>query len=225
MTTGTPNLHQRLLLAISQIDRVKATGKTAQGVKTMSIADVEGAIKKALAENGIITRPSHHEKPIWNPEAKPAVWEVDLIIRVVNADDPNDFYEDRTCDVGSNPSAAVSWAVKRYWKAVFHLSDDDERAGQSYEPAIPGARRSSYGDSPRQAPPRSEPPVAAVSSGSAARIASLHNSLPANMQWTPAVLKAKLGHPDPASVISELEQLHARSARPAVVEPMQEAML
>lgn len=146
MTVNNGSLHQRLAEIAGKVGAIKATGKTPQGVKALSIANVEDALRPLFIEHRVLTGFRWNDKPMPLErvsikvnektgevrESKYYEWLADLTVWMVNADDGTDRIEDRICDIGSSPSAAVSFSLKRYFRALFHLADeeDENRPGQ-----------------------------------------------------------------------------------------------
>lgn len=142
MTANGKNLYQRLSAIAEEVGAIKATGKTAQGAVTISISDVEEALGERMVKHGVVTGYRWNDAPVMReittagkinqrtgeigPEGKMVLWQADLTIWLANADKPDEKIEDRVCDIGSNPSAAVSFALKRYYRALFHLADEDD---------------------------------------------------------------------------------------------------
>lgn len=141
----TPNprtVYQRLAQVSAEVG-VKATGKTAQGTPTLSIADVEDALRPLLAKHGLVTGYHWNAPPlIVGTEGKLTLWQADLTVWVATVDGAGDRLEDRVFDIGSSPSAAVSFALKRYYRALFHLADaeDETRSAPIQSRRVPQAR-------------------------------------------------------------------------------------
>ena len=126
-TRSTRNLFQRLNAVQGEVDHIKATGKTAYNQKALSIEDVEDALGDLFAKHGVVTGYHFNSKPeVAGNEGRSTLWLVDLTIWLRNADAPTDLQEDALFDVGTSPSAAVSFALKRYYKAMFHLADEED---------------------------------------------------------------------------------------------------
>lgn len=127
MTDTTRNLYQRLAAITGAVGSIRATGRTAQQQPTISIADVEDALRGLLAEHGVVTGYRWNTLPtIVHAGEKVTTWQADLTVWLVNADKPDDAREDRITDIGTSPSAAVSFALKRYYRALFHLADESD---------------------------------------------------------------------------------------------------
>lgn len=162
MTESPRSLHERLLECERQIV-IKKTGKTAPNAgsqKTFSIQDVENAIDDLFVKNGILSDYTAIGPPtLYEPfgvSAKFAMWGQGIKIRIWNADQPTESIEADSYDVGNSPSAAVSYALKRYYKALFHIADEkDERrnAGEDApEPTRPAPRQVPVTPPPAPAP-------------------------------------------------------------------------
>ena len=124
------NLAERIL-AVTRDVKVTVTGKTAQGQETMSIADVDSALGDACAAHGVLTGDyTFNEIPVLLPDTRPALWQADITNRTSNAANPEEFRDVRLIDVGTSPSAAVSFALKRYYRALFHLSREEDRESE-----------------------------------------------------------------------------------------------
>lgn len=173
---GTGTLHQRLATIAGKVGAIKATGKTPQGVKALSIANVEDALRPLFIEHRVLTGFRWNDKPMPLErvsikvnektgeirESKYYEWLADLTVWMVNADDGTDRIEDRICDIGSSPSAAVSFSLKRYFRALFHLADEDDenRPGATRKPvqvARPAVKSSGVAIPPAPSPSRHEP--------------------------------------------------------------------
>ena len=129
-TTAPKNLYQKLAAIADEVS-VKATGRTAQGQQTISIKDTEDAIGELTAKHGVVTGYRWNARPeVVAQEGRLSIWLCDITAWLVNADDPSDIREAQLFDVGSSPSAAVSFALKRYYRALFHLAaeEDETRA-------------------------------------------------------------------------------------------------
>lgn len=156
-TNGTvPTLEQRLVAIEAEIEPIKPTGHNEYSKPALSISDVEEALRPLLAKHRVLTR--WRRKTLERIENR--LWRAELIVRVVNADDGEDAFEEEWEDVGSNPSAAYSFTRKGYYKALFHLADDDEDATRREDPP-PSDRRAA--SKPReQKPPKEKAAAAAV---------------------------------------------------------------
>jgi hypothetical protein len=137
---GAPvlNLYQRLATVAKQVGSLAPSGHDQYGKTALSIYDVEEAVRKPLAEAGVITRWSYVSL---TPQDK--LWIAHLRVTLTNADDREDWAEDDWIDVGSNPMAATSFARKGYYKALFHLDDKESDAdkGDRTPPATDGEGR------------------------------------------------------------------------------------
>lgn len=157
------NLYQRLAAITAEV-AVKATGKTAFGpTATISITDAERALGDLTAKHGVVTGYRWNAKP----EQQGSLWLADLTVWMVNADDPDDEREETVYDVGNSPSAAVSYAIKRYYRALFHLADEQDE------------QRTVSGSHPPPAPAAARTTVTRMSTAEQARIEALNKSLPA----------------------------------------------
>jgi hypothetical protein len=153
-----PNLYQRLARIAADVGRIKATGKTQQNQPTLSIVDVEDALRERIAAHGVVTGYHWNTPPTIVGEIKGekgtvTLWQADLTVWFVNADSPADMREDRVFDIGTSPSAAVSFALKRLYRALFHLADtEDETRSARVQPPV---------RKPTEAP-APKPPVSAI---------------------------------------------------------------
>lgn len=122
------NLHQRIQAVQGEIGRVPATGKNQFKSPAVSIEDVENELRPHLARYGIITRWTFEENGL-QALSDGKLWMVRLLIEVVNADDPTDSWTDRWYDIGTTPLAATSFAVKGYYKRLFHIASAEDESG------------------------------------------------------------------------------------------------
>jgi hypothetical protein len=150
-SNGTRNLYQRLAAIAGEVAPIKATGKTAQGQPALSIVDVEDALRSLFIKHGIVSGYHWNSLPIpierTGRSGNYTEWQADLTLWLMNPDDPKDTREDRVCDIGSSPSAAVSFALKRYWRALFHLADESDES-PSIKPAIAPVVKSAFPPDP-----------------------------------------------------------------------------
>jgi hypothetical protein len=179
------NLYQRIA-AIAGAVSVRATGRTAQGQRTISIADAEDALGDLMAEHGVVSGFRWNARPeVVGQEGKVSTWLADITVWLVNADAPDDRLEQPLYDVGSSPSAAVSFALKRFYRALFHLaSEEDENR------SVAGAARA-------QAQPRAtaqqQPAVTtkpAVTTEQRAELKALDDALPEDLRLSAEGKKA-----------------------------------
>lgn len=179
------NLHQRILAVAAEIGQIKATGKTAQGAPTLSIEDVEDALRELLSKHGVDVDYSFRKTPRIvgqeGREGKVTIWQVDLEVRCINVDDPGDHSVSRISDIGTSPSAAVSFALKRYYRARFHLADaEDEKRSVSLD-------RSGF-----QPVPRQRTGYVRNGAGVPSDIVAVNEALPENVRWFPKKIEASL---------------------------------
>lgn len=180
-TNGTTkNLYQRIA-AITAAVQVKATGKTAHGQQTISITDVEGALGELTAMHGVVTDYRWNEAPtVIGNEGKMSLWLAHITARVVNADNHDDRIEAELFDVGTSPSAAVSFALKRYYRAMYHLATEEDE------------KRSVSGSQP-QAQQRSTTTATAkptLTTEQRAELTALNDALPEDLRLTAEGKKA-----------------------------------
>lgn len=124
------NLYQRLLQVQAGVESVKVTGKTPQGKPVISIDDVEEAFGDLLLSAGVFTTYFWNGPgEIWVMPGKDGdyrLWSADITYVFINVDAPEERLEVRSWDIGSNPSAGVSAAIKRLLRGSFHLQSDGE---------------------------------------------------------------------------------------------------
>lgn len=127
-------LRQRIAAITGEI-KIAATGKTERGQRTISIGDVDAALGPLMAKHGVI---SHYrflseptvayELPTRN-EGTLRMWKVHIegvISSVVHDGDHPEHISSELWDIGSSPSGAVSFALKRWLRALFKLAEDDD---------------------------------------------------------------------------------------------------
>jgi len=137
------NVYQRLAV-VQEAVSVKVTGANERGTKAISIKDTERALRDLLASHGVITR--WHRINLESYEQKTSkgtmsMWRLHCRVSVINADDPEDKFEDEWEDVGTNPSAAASFTRKSYYKALLHIADaDDDKVKEEPVSRVPAAR-------------------------------------------------------------------------------------
>ena len=136
--TTSKNLYQRLSAITAEIKAISPTGKTAFKTPALSIADVEDALRELLAKHGIVTGYTFLSKP---EVVTTNMWMVNLRVFFFNADKPDDKMECDVFDIGNSPSGAVSFALKRLFRAVFHLADADEEG-------VPRERKTAQSEAP-----------------------------------------------------------------------------
>lgn len=120
------NLHQRIAAVAAKVGQIKPSGKNQYNAQAISIDDVEAAIQPAFAEQGITTSYTHIERP---ESLDAGQWLVALKVTVFNADEPEQVVEGITYDTGGNVSAAVSYALKRFYKGLLHIGDEVDGHG------------------------------------------------------------------------------------------------
>lgn len=149
-----PGIYERIALITGEA-QVKATGKTEQGGVAMSIADVERVIGDLCAKHGVVTRWTDvslesYEQPTRNGSMR--MWLRHMRVKVVNADLPDEAFEDDWTDIGTNPMAAASFVRKGYYRALFHLADEADEA-KGVTPDEGGGQQVASGPAtPRTAP-------------------------------------------------------------------------
>lgn len=137
------NVYQRLALVQSQIT-VRVTGKNEKEKPAISIQDTERALRDLLVENGIVTVWGFDKRESYvqpTRSGQMTMWHVSGNVRVVNADKAEDFFSEPVGDVGTNPSAAMSFARKGFYKSLFHIAEkDDDKIRDEPNSRVPHAR-------------------------------------------------------------------------------------
>lgn len=121
-----PNLRQRILAIIKQVEGTKPTGKNAFQNKAYSVEDIENAIRGPLTQHGVIIRwSSANVQPVdqamWGRGGP--LWMHQLLVTMENAESPEDCFTDYQTDIGNSPTAAESFAKKAYYKSLFHIAE------------------------------------------------------------------------------------------------------
>lgn len=122
------NLYQRLCDIAGDVTGVEPTGRTAQGVPTMSIKDVEGALRFLFARHNVVSGFEWIFPPSVAQEYDRGgrLWQGHIKVWFLNPDKPEERLEIPVYEHGSNPSAVVSFALKRVYRALFHLADEGD---------------------------------------------------------------------------------------------------
>lgn len=192
-TNGTTkNLHQRIA-AITAAVQVKATGKTAHGQQTISITDVEDALGELTAMHGVVTDYRWNEAPtVIGNEGKMSLWLAHITASLVNADTPTDHIEAELYDVGTSPSAAVSFALKRYYRALFHLATEEDENRSVNRGSPPQGQQTGGKRQDQQRPPATPPATAkpTLTVEQRAELSALNDALPEDLRLTPEGKKA-----------------------------------
>lgn len=163
-------LHQRLAAITGEV-KIVGTGKTDRGQRTISIGDVDEALGPLMAKHGVVSDYEFLDPPVilyeqpTRGEGLLRVFLVHLLGIATNADDQGDRIERSLFDIGTSPSAAVSFALKRWHRALFKLVEDDDQ-----EPAAGRAQ-------PPQ-PPAGRPDGSVVTAAQKRRLKELHDALP-----------------------------------------------
>lgn len=124
------NLHRRLDAVMGAVEGIKATGKNEYKNPALSIGDVEQVVRPLLARHGVVIRfRLAGDTALVRLDGR--LWQTNLVVRVVNADDPGDHFEDLWSDIGATPSAAYSFTRKGYLKALLHLAEGDDDGDSS----------------------------------------------------------------------------------------------
>lgn len=119
----------RLAEITGKVAPIVATGTNQfdRNKKAMSVQDVEEALRPLLAEAGVVTNWSVTNALQLDSGQK--LWQLNFHVTVYSSDDAADKIESDWMDVGTSPTAAASFAVKGYYRRLFHLADaDDELA-------------------------------------------------------------------------------------------------
>lgn len=113
-------------------EQIKATGKTEFGGRALSIADVDELLGPLMAKHGVIsdyefrrTPRVLYEQPTRN-EGILRIWRVDIDGIIWDAASGEERRR-RLHDIGSSPSGAVSFALKRWHRALFKIVEDDDQ--------------------------------------------------------------------------------------------------
>ena len=127
-------LHEKLSEITAEVGRMKATSTNQYGKVAIGIADVEDELREQFSSRKILTFWDTLKIEQLNPENK--LFGVTLKVTLVNAEDPSDKNEGTSIDIGTNPMAAASFAVKGYYKRLFHLGDDERNDDQRASTAV-----------------------------------------------------------------------------------------
>ena len=149
-----PNLAQRMLAITRDIGSVDKAGKAPAvmgGFDYIKADDVATAVKAATLTHGVIvlwTIASQSTKSVTFKTAKGErhnfVTEVELELRFINSDDPEDTLSMRSLGHGIDPSdkapgKAVTYALKTAYIGLFHLKgqadNEAEDSGEMVAPA------------------------------------------------------------------------------------------
>ena len=127
------NLYQRLRDISGDVQPVPATGKTAQGQRTISIVDVENSLRFLFVRHSVVAGFRWNEPPkvvevyvTKEGKERPQLWQGDVTVFLLNPDAPTEILEMRVIEHGSSPSAIVSFALKRVYRSLFHLADETD---------------------------------------------------------------------------------------------------
>ena len=116
-------LGERIAWITAKVGPIVATGNNQydRDGKAMSIMDVEGALAPLFAEAGVVTNWS-----VTTAALIDKVWRLDFHVTISASDNPQDKIEADWMDIGNSPSAARSFAVKGYYRCLFHLADAED---------------------------------------------------------------------------------------------------
>lgn len=143
MAENAPTLRERIAAITGEV-KVDATGKTERGQRTISIGDVDAALGPLMAKHGVVSDYEFIDEPVvayempTRNEGTLRMWKVHIRGIVARADCRNEIAEaaDKESDppiarelwdIGSSPSGAVSFALKRWLRALFKLAEDDDQ--------------------------------------------------------------------------------------------------
>jgi hypothetical protein len=237
------SLGERLSWITGQLAPIEATGHNRFSKAALSVEDVEDALRPLFAEAGVVALWS-----ITGWESSPdkeAAWLVKFHVTLMRAEEntplpdvmilPKDStltaipqtHTDRLeadwFDVGSSPMAAQSFAVKGFYRRLFHLASAEDESKQAAGPAKPKNVREAvkqiaqtYGDpaqSVQEATPPHSPGDGTDPTPAPAELLSLGVSL--KEPWHEIYLKQELAKHGEAAVRRRLVMLHARDHGPA----------
>jgi hypothetical protein len=134
--TDIPNLYQRMLAVMGEIGSLRPTGGDQFRNPAISIEDVENALREALVKHRLVTLSDalpgsleRYEEETKN--GKQTLWAQTVLVTFINPDKPEERETVHSIDIGGNPSAAVSFALKRCYKAHFHIGEAEDEGGQT----------------------------------------------------------------------------------------------
>lgn len=205
-----PKLGTRIAWITRELKAIVATGNNQfdQSKKALSIQDVEEALRPLLGEHGVVIN--------WSVKTAAQVdrlWRLDFHVTVFNAEDLDDKIEADWMDVGNSPSAAASFAVKGYYRRLFHLADEEDQQAIGAAPprraqrqgaesaALPQAAGDAGSETNGSSAPVSEPEDLAI-------LAGLASTLKA--PWDDRYLRQEIKAHGVSSVRQRLILLHAR---------------
>lgn len=147
---GKMNVHQRVLAIMSEIEAVEKTGRNdTQHYNFIEQSTIVALLRKKLVQYGVNIVPSmteHNLTPKMDgTKVKGSKVLAKMSFKVVNADDPSDFYEvtwwgegDDSLDKGTNKAATA--AEKYFLMKQFKISDKDDpdaEAGSAGKAKLP----------------------------------------------------------------------------------------
>lgn len=141
---SSPNIHQRMLAVMKDISYVQKSDKTVNNQYRFVTHDaVTAKVRGAMIEHGIVATTD-----VVGHQQDGNRTEVDVRVRFVNVDSPEDAVEVNAFGYGidpqdKGPGKAISYAVKYAYLKAFALEtgDDPERDSIDHEPAKPTAAR------------------------------------------------------------------------------------
>lgn len=130
------NLYQRMLAVMEEIGTLKPTGGDQFRNPAISIEDVENALRVALVKHRLVTLsdalPGSLERYEEETKSgKQTLWGQTVLVTFINPDKPEEREAVHSIDIGGNPSAAVSFALKRCYKAHFHIGETEDEGGHT----------------------------------------------------------------------------------------------
>lgn len=137
--SGTKNVHQRLALAMGDVDYIQKEKKHGMSYTIVSHDAVTAKVRPVLLKHGIVYYPVRCEHTHNGNRA-----ECSLTVRFVNIDEPSDFFDVPTFGYGidtqdKGPGKAMSYAVKyALLKALgLETGDDPDTESVDYSKADP----------------------------------------------------------------------------------------
>jgi hypothetical protein len=119
------NVGDRISSITAAVKPIVATGNNQfdRDKKALSVMDIEEALRPLLAEFGVVVNWSITNAALLEPQK---LWRLDFHVTVFASGDPDDKLEAEWMDIGTSPSAAASFAVKGYYRRLFHLAEAED---------------------------------------------------------------------------------------------------